>query len=183
MDEEFEQLIKNQIKKTKGKQMTEEEYRYIASFLGDKNFLVFGLGYDSKLWRYANRNGFTIFLEHDPKWITSESDVFQISYTTKLTQADELLSEYRQGNFKNLSISLPNIVLKTEWDYIFVDSPQGYKDHYPGRMQSIYAASILANTDTHIFVHDCDRRVEDMYTREMFSQTVNQLTKMRHLKK
>lgn len=178
---DFESLIKNQMEISKGHQMTEEEYRYISSFLGNKNFLVFGLGYDSKLWRYANRNGFTIFLEHDSKWITNEPDVFEVSYSTKLSQADELLLEYDGGNFKNIIMKLPEVVLKTQWDCIFVDSPQGNKKIYPGRMQSIYSASILAKKNTDVFVHDCDRRVEDMYTRKMFSKTINQLTKLRHL--
>jgi uncharacterized protein (TIGR01627 family) len=181
MDEKINELIQSQMLKSKGNQMTKEEYWYISSFLGDKNFLVFGLGYDSKLWRYANRNGFTIFLEHDPRWITDDSDVYQVFYTTKLTQADDLLLEYRQGNFKNLTMNLPDIVLENNWDYIFVDSPQGYKPHFPGRMQSIYTASILANNNTHVFVHDCNRRVEDIYTREMFPKIVKQLTKLRHL--
>lgn len=183
MDKEFERLIELQMEKTKGNQMTEDEYRYVASFLGSKNFLVFGLGYDSQLWRYANRNGFTIFLEHDPKWITSDSDVYQVSYRTRLTQADSLLVEYDNGNFQNLLMSVPEVVLNTKWDCIFVDSPQGFNEKCPGRMQSIFMASKLARcASTNVFVHDCDRRVEDLYTRKLFSQVVTQLTKLRHVK-
>jgi len=182
MDEKINELIQSQMLKSKGKQMTKEEYWYISSFLSDKNFLVFGLGYDSKLWRYANRNGFTIFLEHDPRWVTDDPDVYQVEYTTVRTQANCLLLEYDQQNFKNLEMKLPNVVLETSWDCIFVDSPQGGNDSTFGRMQSIYAASILANNNTHVFVHDCQRMVENTYTKKMFSQKIKQLTKLRHVK-
>lgn len=183
MDNKLENLIQDIMEKNKGHQLTEKEYRYIASFLNNRNFLVFGLGYDSKLWRYANRNGFTVFLEHDSQWITNDPDVFRVQYTTKLPDADRLLLEYNNGNFENLTMKLPDIVLETEWDCIFVDSPQGYKKICPGRMQSIYSASILATKNTDVFVHDCDRRVEDIYSRTMFSKIINELTKLRHLKK
>jgi uncharacterized protein (TIGR01627 family) len=185
---EHKKIIKNMIfqlkEKTQDTQMTTEEYEYIASFLGDKNFLVFGTGYDSDLWRYANRQGKTIFLEHNTQWITNTEDTCQISYTCNLRKdKDRLLEEYKQGMFSNLIIDLPSEVTTTTWDLILVDSPEGgKKKHYHGRMQSIYAAKQLASLETDIFVHDCDRYVEDVYSSVMFSKLIKELTKLRHFK-
>ena len=68
----LEELIKTQMEVSKGNQMTEDEYRYIASFLGNKKFLVFGTGFDSNIWRFANKEGITLFLEHNSEWIKDE---------------------------------------------------------------------------------------------------------------
>lgn len=178
-----EKIIDNIILKTKKKQMTKEEYTYISSFLGDVNFLIFGTGYDSDLWRFVNKNGRTIFLENNPKWILNTEDTFLVEYTTKLTEAELLLTEYVNGNDTRLRMQLPDIVLKTAWDFIFVDSPEGWNDNTPGRMQSIYAAKLLALSDTQIFIHDCDRYVEDLYSKKMFKSELNSLTKLKHFKK
>jgi glucuronoxylan 4-O-methyltransferase len=168
---------------TKGKQMAEEEYRYIASLLGNKNFLVFGTGLDSKIWRYANKNGLTIFLEDNHKWINpADNDVYKITYSTKLTQADEMLLEFKNNNTKKLEINLPNVVKNTNWDLILVDAPAGNKDYFPGRMQSIYAASILRNKDTEVLVHDCDRYVEDVFSKIMLKNLHKQFVKLRSYK-
>jgi len=185
MNEKFEEIIKNVIKHTKQKQMTEEEYRYISSFLMDKNLLVFGTGYDSDLWRYANRNGRTVFLEHNSKWITNLEDTYHITYTSNLRRdKHKLLEQYKNGVTANFEIDLPNQIKNNSWDVIIIDSPEGgKKKYYHGRMQSIYSAKILAHSETDIFVHDCDRYVEDKYSDEMFSTFVTQLTKLRHYKK
>lgn len=164
------------------KQMKKEEYYYISNFLGGVNFLVFGTGHDSNFWRLCNRQGKTFFLENLDEWIEKESkDTFKVSYRTQLPEYEKLLIEYRSGIYTNLQMEIPDIILHTKWDVIFVDSPTGFADYCPGRMQSIFTAKMLSNRTTDIFVHDCDRTVEDVYTREMFT-TINQLTKLRHLK-
>lgn len=183
LDKTFEQMLNEKMSKSNFGQMTTDEYRYIGSFLNSKNFLVFGTGHDTPMWRYANRNGKTLFLENIGKWIKPEdTDVIKVTYTTKRAQYKELLEEYRQGKYDRLVMDLPRVVLDTQWDCIFVDSPVGTTDKKPGRMQSIYMASVLANSNTEIFVHDCDRTVEDVYTTEMFSIFIKELTKLRHVR-
>jgi len=181
----IDELIEKQMCLTKNKQMTEEEYRYIASFLSDKNFLVFGTGYDSDLWRQANKNGKTIFLEHNAQWITNFQDTYRIVYTSNLRRDKHtLLEQYKQGDYSRLEIDMPEEVKNTAWDVILVDSPEGgKKKHYHGRMQSIYAAKKLAHDNTDILIHDCDRYIEDTYSSEMFNTFITQLTKLRHYRK
>lgn len=184
LDETFEKLLTEKMEKSNHGQMTAEEYRYIASFLDNKNFLVFGTGHDTPLWRHANKNGTTIFLENKAKWIRPEDkDVFKVSYTTRRGQYKELLEEYKERYFTNLEMELPSIVTETKWDCIFVDSPVGTTDKKPGRMQSIYTASKFSQSHTEVFVHDVDRTVEDVYSKEMFSIIVKDLTKLRHCRK
>lgn len=183
IDKQFETMLSQHMKKAKNTQMTDKEYRYIAEFLNDKNFLVFGTGHDTPMWRYANKNGTTLFLENDVRWIKPEdTDVIEVVYNTKRSQYKQLLEEYNSGIFDNLKMDLPKIVTETKWDYIFVDSPIGKSDESPGRMQSIFTASILSSKDTNVFIHDCDRKVEDIYSKAMFSNVVKDLIKLRHVK-
>ena len=176
-------MINMLVEKTQHMQMTAKEYEYICSFLGDKNFLVFGTGYDSNLWRYANSKGKTIFLENIGKWINpQDTDVYKVTYSTKRGQYKELLEDFQKGEYGKLQMELPNIVRTTAWDCIFVDSPVGTTDKKPGRMQSIFAARQLSSRDTNVFVHDIDRDVENEYTRKMFSSIIKELTKLRHVK-
>lgn len=177
-DQELEQLIKKQMLVTKGNQMSIEEYYYISSIIRNKNFLVFGTGYDSNIWRFCNQ-GITIFLEDNDRWIDDQSDVYKIQYTTKLTDADRLLLEYKNNIFKNLETKLPDVVTNTRWDVILIDAPAGNKPHFPGRMQSIYAAKKLAKDGCKVLIHDCDRHVEDTYSKEFFGKKYKEFTKLR----
>ena len=184
IDETFERMLSEKMKKSNHGQMTADEYRYIAQFLGDKNFLVFGTGHDTPMWRYANRNGHTLFLENNKRWIDpNDDDVITVTYTTKRAYHKILLEEWHQGNFNNLKMDLPNLVTSTKWDCIFVDAPLGTTDKKPGRMQSIFTAWLFATDVTEVFVHDVDREVEDVYSKTMFSNTIKDLTKLRHVRK
>lgn len=176
---DYETLFSYVMEKTNNRQMTEEEYRYVASFLGDKNFLVFGTGYDSDLWRRANKNGLTFFLENNKQWITNYKDTFVVNYNTKRTQAKKLLREYNKGNTEKLEIELPEQIKNISWDIIFVDSPEGHSKTTPGRMQSIYMARRLSQNHTEILIHDCNRFVEDIYSKAMFKE-IKMFTKLRH---
>lgn len=181
-DSNYEILLKNLLDKVQNYQMTEYEYRYISSYLLNKNFLVFGTGYDSMLWEYANRYGHTCFLEHDTTWIPERIRKFYIiQYTCSIGESDKLLDEYNNKNFNNLKIDLPEQVTNLSWDAILVDGPPGYSHEHHGRMQSIFTARQLSNESTNIFVHDCDRKIEKKYTESMFSKTIFQTNKFRHV--
>lgn len=174
--------IKTMINELKGMEKT--QYEYIASFLKKSNFLVFGCGFDTPMWKVANQGGKTIFLENVERWIDkTDKNVYHINYSCHITQADKLLDEYKKGQYDNLMVTLPEIITDTQWDYILVDSPMGYNNTLPGRMQSIFMAKILASQKTEIFVHDCHRPVEDEYTKTMFSKIINNIGSLRHLKK
>jgi len=124
--------------------------------------LVFGAGNDSVFWVLVNRDHPTVFLESDAYWIkrigrkTKFLDIFPVSYTTRL-------SEIREPELQNCApplLELPQTVRERKWATILVDAPQGWGDG-PGRLQSIYEASLLVAERGRIFVHDCDRAGEE----------------------
>jgi glucuronoxylan 4-O-methyltransferase len=176
------EILLNKLKNNIG-QLTFDEYKYIIPFLGKSNFLVFGTGNDSELWNYANKDGKTVFLENQEEWIKPEyKNVIKVDYTCKITDYKKLLDEFKKGIYDNLTISLPEEIKNIRWDVIFIDSPTGYNINCPGRMQSIYTGYSLSNKDTHVFIHDCNREVEDLYSKEMFV-IIDEIKKLRYLHK
>lgn len=136
------------------------------------------------MWKTANKGGETIFLENIERWIDkSDKTVYHINYTCQMADADKLLGEWKSGQYQNLMVKLPSIIHDTSWDFILVDSPTGFSDKCPGRMQSIFMAWLLSNPKTEVFVHDCHRPVENNYTQAMFNQTIMEISTLRHLKK
>lgn len=129
------------------------------------SLLVFGCGHDSVFWEKVNRRGHTVFLEDDPVWAERararlrRAHVHVVRYGTQRRSWRELL-----GDENRLSMELPGDVLARHWDVILVDAPAGFDDTTPGRMKSIYAASRLAGPGTRVFVHDCERPVENAFT-------------------
>lgn len=131
----------------------------------DGSLLVFGCGHDSVFWEKVNRRGHTVFLEDDTEWAARSrarlrrSQVHLVHYGTQRRLWRELLDDEDR-----LAMELPDEVLSRHWDVIVVDAPAGFDDTTPGRMKSIYAASRLARPGTRVFVHDCERPVEDAFT-------------------
>jgi glucuronoxylan 4-O-methyltransferase len=64
--------------------------------------------------------------------------------------------------------NLPAIVYEKNWDVIVVDGPSGDLSESPGRMASIYTASVLARgvNGSDVIVHDVDRMVEKWFSWE-----------------
>ncbi|NET41544.1 hypothetical protein [Okeania sp. SIO2B3] len=174
-------------------QMSFQEYAYITNVIGGKvpgNFLIFGVGQDSLLWLGVNRGGKTVFLEDDKDWLNqvkvgceNSIEAYLVEYGTRVYLWKSLLEEYSQGN-DCLWMVLPEKVLFTKWDFILVDAPAGYSEEKPGRMKSIYMAAKLAmkSGNTDIFIHDCDREVEDIYSDYFFDKgyLINQVHKLKH---
>ncbi|NET24866.1 hypothetical protein [Okeania sp. SIO1I7] len=174
-------------------QMSFQEYAYITNVVGGKvpgNFLIFGVGKDSLLWLGVNRGGKTLFLEDDKDWLNqvkvgceNSIEAYLVEYGTRVYLWKSLLEEYSQGN-DCLWMVLPEKVLFTKWDFILVDAPAGYSEEKPGRMKSIYMAAKLAmeSGNTDIFIHDCDREVEDIYSDYFFDKgyLINQVHKLKH---
>lgn len=144
---------------------TSFEYKYIRNVL--KNicpawFLVFGVGYDSGLWLKSNLGGETLFLEDNSQWLSWAQNKYaainakQIRYNTKSMEWRSLIDSNALLEIENLPLSIFDFA----WNCILVDGPDGRFLDSPGRVKSIFLASKLAKTGTHLFIHDCDRELE-----------------------
>ncbi|KAL9245798.1 hypothetical protein vseg_019406 [Gypsophila vaccaria] len=195
-------------------QQTPPEIALAARVLDRKspcNFLVFGLGHDSLLWASLNHGGRTVFLEEDRNWIRQMRSQFpslhshHVAYPTRVRHAKAMLaaaknnssSEHchsavspRETDCSTLAMAnLPDLVYQVDWDVIMVDAPTGYHDDAPGRMQAIYMAGLLArwrrqDGDVDVFVHDVDRDVEDVFSKEFLCEgyIVEEEGKLRHFR-
>lgn len=126
--------------------------------------LVFGVGHDSRYWTSCNRQGPTVFLEHDREWAQKIAPEIASALIVDVRYA------YRRSEWRTLldspdrlSLTLPPEVSGVAWDVVLVDGPTGMRPDQHGRMQSIHAAVRLVRPGGHVFVHDCDREVEQAY--------------------
>lgn len=129
-----------------------------------KNFLVFGLGYDSMMWSHGLRDGSaTLFVEDNREWINkivSEHPTLQAEFIDYKCNMRDAFSKYFE-NTDRLMEAFPSYLKGTKWDTILVDAPPGGGGiDNPGRMKPIYWASQLINPGGHIFVHDMERTIE-----------------------
>lgn len=133
--------------------------------------LVFGLGNDTVFWLQLNRGGETVFLEDNEFWLrrvvgrSRHIKAYLVAYGTRRGDWQKLLESPSE-----LAMSLPAAVEKHSWDIVIVDAPAGYDDNTPGRMKSIYMASQLAKCPGDVFVHDCNREIEDIYSHRFLGE-------------
>ncbi len=155
------------MRKLNGTQLSSEQLKVISTTIKRKRpckLLVFGLGNDSLFWSALNRGGVTIFLEDNEDWletITKQSKgitAFLVHYNTQRKDWKMFLEHPSL-----LDMALPDDVEEQEWDVIVIDAPNGCGDQKPGRMKSIFLSSRLINNQGDIFVHDCEREVENVY--------------------
>lgn len=150
---------------------------------GRCRLLVFGLGNDSFFWDCINQGGKTIFLEDNEYWFDKilrqhqNLNAFRVDYNSKRTQWQDFLHSPEL-----LDMELPDDALKNTWDVILVDAPAGYADSSPGRMKSIYLASKLSCDGGDIFVDDCDREIENIYSTHYLNDKnlVEKIGKLKH---
>ena len=157
-----------------GIQMQAPELRAVIQAIRSRpscSLLVFGCGNDLPIYESANLDGTTAFIEDDPVWAEKirprlkTASVHLIDYGSRLSEWVSLL----HGADK-LELDLPETVSARRWDVILIDGPAGH-DNYeqyagreaPGRMKSIYMASKLVAPGGCVFVHDCERAVEQNY--------------------
>ncbi|KAK4339867.1 hypothetical protein RND71_041329 [Anisodus tanguticus] len=187
-------------------QQTLKEISVTSKILDNKspcNFLVFGLGHDSLMWHTLNYGGRTIFLEEDKAWIQQINkrfpmlESYHVTYDSKVNQANVLIeagkgpecttiADPRYSMCQLALKGLPSEIYDTKWDLIMVDAPTGYYEDAPGRMTAIYTAGMMARNreegETHVFVHDVNRDIEDKFSKEFLCDGYmkKQVGRLRH---
>jgi len=140
-----------------------------SNFTSNTKMLVFGLGYDSKMWYNGNKN--TYFIENKDEYIKlnindiPKSNIIKYDYKTKLKNSlkmrDDAISKYTiPEEIKNLA----------PFDIIIIDGPQGGSQYQnsPGRLIPYYWSTLLSKKGTIIYGDDCRREHESYFINKFF---------------
>ena len=135
--------------------------------------LVFGLGYDSKLWfKELGKNVY--FVEHDKKYVNLNNTIPQkniIEYGYRNINVYDSLKRVQNTSYIE-SYKMPTELAKVgPFDIILIDGPLGYSSNTPGRLLPMYwAKHRLSKADTLIYVDDIKRPLESKCYDAYFSQ-------------
>ncbi|KAH9769943.1 polysacc synt 4 domain-containing protein [Citrus sinensis] len=174
--------------------LTKKEFKLLSNLITSKapcNLLIFGLDPQYLELSKANAEGITVFLEDDSNKInavkrkSNRTQIYKVDYQRPAKDAYKLLKHARQNpacaprsellpssKCKLTLKDLPQEVFKHKWDVIVVDGPRGDMLEAPGRMSTIYTASMLARNGetTNVVVHDVDRTIEKWFSWEFLCE-------------
>jgi hypothetical protein len=128
----------------------------------NKKILVFGLGYDSKIWYHANEKKNIWFVESNESYIKL-NDFIDPTYIIRYKYENITLKKsFSLSTVDIEKYKLPeNILQNAPYDLILVDGPTGFNDNTPGRLLPIYWSSkYLSKENTIIYVDDAERNLE-----------------------
>jgi hypothetical protein len=142
--------------------------------------LVFGLGYDSKMW-YEGCNKNVFFIENKQEYINlnikeiSLDKIVKYNYRTTCLQSDKLTDTEIQ------SFIIPEKIQKeAPFDIIIIDGPEGYSSTTPGRLIPCYWATLLSKPGTIIYIDDSDRYLENYCIQKYFDRYEKSIFKERN---
>ncbi|GAB2223663.1 hypothetical protein Droror1_Dr00004401 [Drosera rotundifolia] len=174
--------------------LTSKEFRFLADLITKKapcNLLIFGLEPEYILLSEINAAGTTVILEDDPDKLKKvrrrlySTRIHKVQYKNPAREAYNLLQHARRDqactpNSRSpeasscmLALSnLPSEIYRIKWDVVLVDGPKSDSPKAPGRMESIYSASLIAGTGnvTNVLVHDVDRTIEKWFAWEFLCE-------------
>lgn len=174
--------------------LTEKEVSLLKNLIAQKapcNLLIFGLEPQYLYLSLINAGGTTIFLEDDTsklsttKAYSNSTQMYKVEYQIPGRKAYELLKHARQkpacapssgllqvSKCQLALTNLPKEVYHHKWDVIVVDGPSGDTAEAPGRMQTIYTASVIARAGktTDVLIHDVNRMIEKWFSREFLCE-------------
>ncbi|KAJ8772304.1 hypothetical protein K2173_027481 [Erythroxylum novogranatense] len=158
--------------------LTEMEFKLLSNLIIKKPYMKLSS---------INSGGITIFLEDDPEKISSIKEqfnstrIYKVEHRIPSKEAYNLLKNARKstacaprsGILQNSTCklalkNLPPEVYLLKWDVIVVDGPSGHSLEAPGRMASIYTASMIARAGNtvDVVVHDTHRTIEKWFSWE-----------------
>jgi hypothetical protein len=138
-----------------------------SHFTSSSKMLVFGLGYDSKMWYEGNSKN-TFFIENNDFYIDLNKDIPKnnvIKYDYKTTCSESMeLSDSKISSFK-----IPKKILsEAPFDIIIIDGPEGHTRESPGRLIPCYWSTILSKPSTIIYIDDASRPLENFCIEKYF---------------
>lgn len=140
-----------------------------SNFRNDTKMLVFGLGYDSRMW-YEGNNKNTYFVENKREYIElnknyiAMDNIIQYDYNT-LVETSKNLTDNEIIKYE-LNDKLKQLA---PFDIIIIDGPEGYNNKTPGRLIPFYWSTLLSKTGTIIYIDDANRKLENYCINKFFS--------------
>lgn len=159
------------------KDVIEDVFRHFDS---NTKMLVFGLGYDSKMW-FEGNNKNTFFIEDKDEFIKlnieniPRDNIIKYDYKTTVLESFKLTDNLIQ-NFK-----IPEkIKVEAPFDIIIIDGPEGWSLKKPGRLIPCYWSTLLSKPGTIIFVDDSNRPLEKFCIQKYFKDYSKKVFDKRH---
>ena len=133
------------------------------------NVLIFGLGYDSKMWFHQNNK--TYFIENNDEYIKLNKYVIPEENIIKYDYKNLTVKNSYNMNLDDMNLyKIPTKILQlAPFKIILIDGPPGYNNEQPGRLIPIYWARYLSNEDTIIYVDDSSRKLETYAINKFFN--------------
>lgn len=146
----------------------------------NSKMLVFGLGYDSKMW-YEGFNKNVFFIEDKDEYINLNlkdipyNNIVKYNYKTTCAESDTLTDTIIK------SFIIPEKIAKeAPFDIIIIDGPEGYSPIKPGRLIPSYWATLLSKLGTIIYIDDSDRYLENYCIQKYFDRYKKSIFKERN---
>jgi len=139
-----------------------------SNFTTDTKLLVFGLGYDSRMW-YEGNNKNTYFVENKTEYIELNKNnipldnIIQYDYNTLVETSvnltdNDIIKYDLHDKLKKLA----------PFDIIIIDGPEGYDNTKPGRLIPCYWSTLLSKKGTIIYIDDANRKLEKYCINKFF---------------
>jgi len=130
--------------------------------------LVFGLGYDSRMW-YEGNDRNTFFVENKPEYIDMNINLIPDSNIVKYDYNTTCLSSFNLTDREIQDFKIPEKLAKeAPFDIIIVDGPEGYSPAKPGRLIPCYWSTLLSKKGTIIYIDDAARHLESFCIEKFF---------------
>lgn len=144
-------------------------YDVIKNNRTNDNVLVFGLGYDSKMWYHQNNN--TYFIENNEEYINLNKDIIPQENIIQYDYKNLTVKNSFNMNFNDMNIyKIPTKILQlAPFKIILIDGPAGYNDEQPGRLIPMFWTRYLSDENTLIYVDDSSRKLETYAINKFFN--------------
>jgi hypothetical protein len=140
-----------------------------TNFKSDTKLLVFGLGYDSKMW-YNGNNKNTYFVENKKEYIDLNIDDIPISNIIEYQYDTSVKNSFNLKDNEIVKYKLNDKLISLgPFDIIIIDGPEGYDDNKPGRLIPCYWSTLLSKKGTIIYIDDSNRKLENYCVNKYFS--------------
>lgn len=129
--------------------------------------LVFGLGYDSKMW-YEGNNKNTFFIEHNNAYINMNKNNISANNIIKYVYKTTCSSSFFLTDNEIKEYAIPEkIMSEAPFDMIIIDGPEGFAEK-PGRLLPCYWSTKLSKPGTVIYIDDANRKLENFCIEKFF---------------